>query len=247
MSSEFLRQFFVKMKELENQGQGVHLVFDLDSTLFDVSPRTERILREFIADPTHRRLFPDECEKIEKIQVTTQDWGFAAALKRVGFVDLKTEFYQQLLHYWAARFFSDSYLHYDQPYPGSVEFLQRLVSFTNVNVAYLTGRDQHRMGLGSPEVLKKWDFPLMPQKAELILKPHRSLIDADFKAEWFKNHPLVEAHEFYFFENEPVNLNRVSEITPQVKLIYFDSTHSGKEEPPSHATVISHYKIDEES
>src|SRR5690606_15584018 len=125
---------------------------------------------------------------------------------------------------------SNSYLHYDQPYEGAVDYVQALHQ-AGAHIIYLTGRDVERMGEGSVEVLKKWNFP-MNDKAELVLKPHRSMDDAEFKSDWFIKACRIDFEKIYFFENEPVNLHKILKTCPQVEMIFFKSTHAGKAAPP---------------
>lgn len=52
MSSEFLiQQILRQAEELQTSGQKCLAVFDLDSTLFYVSPRIQKVLRDFADHP----------------------------------------------------------------------------------------------------------------------------------------------------------------------------------------------------
>ena len=44
-------------------------------------------------------------------------------------------------------------------------------------------------------------------------------------------------------DNEPVVLNRIRKDHPNVQLIFFESTHSGKEEPPADIITINEFSI----
>jgi hypothetical protein len=136
-------------------------VFDLDSTLFNVSPRTQKILHEFA--------------ELHKPELKQADWGLKEALVRAGYnFDESPELHQNLRDFWVERFFTDNYLHFDIPYRGAVPFVQKL-HLTKCEIHFLTGRDVARMGKGTFEVLKKWGFPVTPEN--LHLKPHRSMDD----------------------------------------------------------------------
>lgn len=233
MSQAYLSQILVKIAALEKQNKRGLLVFDLDSTLFDVSPRVEKILIEFAKDESKARKYPEHCRLLANIRTSRSDWGFQDALVRAGLDGHHPEFQKDLRDFWYERFFSDSYLQYDLPYEGAVEFVQALYKFSNTKIAYLTGRDQHRMGVGSPEILEKWNFPLRPsERAELVLKPHKSLDDAEFKKDWFLQPEAQGFDHVWFFENEPVNVHLVRKECPHVEVVFFESTHSGKAEPP---------------
>jgi hypothetical protein len=204
-------------------------VFDLDSTLFNVAPRTEQILKEF-----------SELEKqtdLSKIKVNAKDWGLKEILIREGY-DFSKDAHQninlhkKLISFWTEKFFTNRYLHFDTPYLGAVEFTQILFK-NKIEIHYLTGRDVHRMGVGTREVLLKWGFPILSEK-NLHLKPHKDMDDHKFKLDWvvdFKNAMQHSAQhsKIYFFENEPVNINAIGEALPELEIVYLNTTHSRKE------------------
>lgn len=215
-------------------------VFDLDSTLFNVSPRTEQILKEFAVENNR----PD----FSKINVNPKDWGLKEILIRAGF-DMSGQHieniknHQNLVQYWTDKFFSNFYLHYDTPYLGAVNFVQTLFE-KNIEIHYLTGRDTPRMGQGTREVLLKWGFPLASDQ-HLHLKPHRELDDHEFKLNWvihFKKQKKDAA--IYFFENEPVNINAIGKNVPDLKIVYLNTTHSRKENVNVPVIEIEDFSLD---
>lgn len=206
-------------------------VFDLDSTLFNVSTRTQKILHEYAE--THSK------EDLKKVEIRKEDWGLKEALFREGYsVEKDLEMLNAIRDFWSARFFSSEYLHYDIPYPGAVSFVQDLAD-TGCEINYLTGRDQARMGKGSAEVLKKWGFPLTD--SNLFLKPEKTQDDELFKHDWFKklNHSNYE--KIFFFENEPVNVNAILNSCPEVEIIFLDTTHARKQEVTAKLQRIKHF------
>lgn len=199
-------------------------VFDLDSTLFNVSPRSEKILHEYAE--------LNNLKELLTVRVGPNDWGIGEALLRHGFSTEQAEStFEDLKKFWRERFFSNEYLEYDIPSAGAVHFVQMLHK-NKVEIHYLTGRDVHRMGLGTKAVLLKWLFPLAGEEF-LHLKPHRSIDDHEYKVGWVldfqKNYP--EKH-IYFFENEPVNINRIfhsAAAREAISLVHITTTHSRKE------------------
>ncbi|MNK11903.1 hypothetical protein D3C87_299540 [compost metagenome] len=217
------------------------MVFDLDSTLFDVSPRLERILLDFAALPENQKLFPEQVLLFKGIKTLRSDWGIVGALQRAGLDGHHPEFQEAVRAFWHKSFFSNHYLQYDVPYEGAVEYVQSLHQ-AGARIAYLTGRDVERMGTGSVEILNKWGFPL-DSKSELVLKPHRSMDDAEFKSDWFIQASQESFEKIYFFENEPVNLHRLLVTCPEVEMIFFKSTHAGKAEPPENIPAIMNFLL----
>ena len=206
-------------------------VFDLDSTLFNVSTRSQKILDEF-ADLHH-------LNHLKNVEIKIEDWGLKEALIRAGYKpDDELQLLKDLKHYWSERFFSNEYLHYDVPYLGAISFVQDL-SDTGCEIYYLTGRDQKRMQQGTIEVLYKWGFPL--KLDNLFLKPERSIDDEIFKLEWFRNLNHAQFQNIFFFENEPVNINAIVQYCPEVEVIFLDTTHSRKEQISSPLKKIKNF------
>lgn len=215
------------------------VVFDLDSTLFDVSPRLERILLDFAATPEFQQRFPKQVALFKDIKTLSSDWGITGSLARAGVDDQHPEFRKTLMDFWHQHFFSNEYLQYDLPTEGAVDFVND-VARIGAEITYLTGRDVQRMGVGSEKVLRKWGLPLNNQ-AKLVLKPNKILDDAEFKTDWFLEALTQNYEKIYFFENEPVILHLMAKKCPQVESYFFDSTHSGKAHPPDNLPRIINF------
>lgn len=228
--SLLLYKIVKKIKEIHRQGLNSLVVFDLDSTLFDVSPRLERILLDFAALPENKRRFPEQVVLFKHIKTLRSDWGIQGALIRAGLDGHHPEFQKAVKDYWYDNFFSSHYLQYDLPYEGAIDYV-KAIHRAGAQVAYLTGRDVARMGKGSEEVLRQWDLPLLPGEADLVLKPHKDMDDAVFKTEWFATvTQQVNYEKIYFFENEPVNICLLQEKCPDIETIFMNTTHAGKAE-----------------
>jgi len=238
-----LERILVNIQELKKAGKKTLVVFDLDSTLFDVSPRVERILLDFAAIPLHQKRFPEQVRFFKHIKTLRSDWGFEAALKRAGLDGHHPEFQEALRAYWQKHFFSNHYLQFDDIYEGALDFVQA-VDQAGARIVYLTGRDIERMGTGSREILLQWGFPLH-ENAELVLKPHRSMDDAQFKTDYFVEADKEGYEKIYFFENEPVNLRHLQQFCPHVEMIFFSSTHAGKVEPPEDIPHIMNFLLNQ--
>ncbi len=226
MSFETITLIF---NELIAKNTGSICVFDLDSTIFNVSPRSEKILHEFAID--------DQFPELLKISVLATDWGVYEALLRAGLIKSENEeLHQKLKRAWNEKFFSHEYLHYDVPYLGAIHFVQSLAA-AGVSIHYLTGRDVFRMGQGTSEVLRKWGLPYRPE--QIHLKPNKDLDDHLFKLEWMKklaaDHPTSN---IYLFENEPVNINLIGSELPEVRMIYMNTTHSRRD-----SVRVPHFEI----
>jgi hypothetical protein len=120
-------------------------------------------------------------------------------------------------------------LKYDGPYEGAIAFVSELYQL-GATIIYLTGRDVARMGRGTEESLAQWNFPL-GKRVHLALKPDKEMDDAEFKRDYLMSLPR-ENSEIWFYENEPVNIELVLREVNHVRVVYFDSVHMEKAEPP---------------
>lgn len=227
-----LNEILILCRESGAQNMRTLAVFDLDSTLFDVSTRSQKILQEFAE--TYR------LPELNKVKVDPQDWGIKEALFRAGYtVEKDHDLLIELRDFWRARFFSNEYLHYDIPYTGAINYVQSIAQ-TGCDVHYLTGRDYKRMQRGSLEVLEKWGFPLA-SKSHLHMKPEKEQDDELFKLEWFKKLNTNDYTHIFFFENEPININAVIDHAMPVHIVFVETTHSRKAEVLSAVVKIQNY------
>lgn len=242
--AKLLRKILSEVQETTLQNGKTLAVFDLDSTLFDVSPRIQQILWDFAHHPEYSKRYPETVDILKNIQTQRRDWGIKHAILRAGLGDHAAEFHEDLRLFWKQHFFSNAYLEYDKPFEGAVEFTQEIWR-KGADVVYLTGRDVLRMGEGSESVLKKWNFPIQQERTTLVLKPKAGMDDAQFKKDWFAAQSLREYEHIWFFENEPVNLLEIQKYLPEVKMIFFDSTHSGVAAPLPDVPTILHFLLED--
>ncbi len=235
------------IETMENSSAGECLaIFDLDSTLYDLTLRITAIIDRFAKDPEACSRFPDACRLLAKLEIRRNDWGLTEPLARIG-ITKKThaDFVEEVQSAWALGFFSNDFLYKDFPLPGAVRFVERCLKAKG-DVLYLTGRDTPRMGSGTEVSLRESGFPLDGVRSRLQLKPEYSLDDAQFKADEISKLALKYKH-LWLFENEPVNINAVLKRTPSVQIVFVDTCHSGLEEVCDPLATIKtfdgHFKI----
>ncbi len=241
--SSHLKKIVAQVKRSTESKEDSLVVFDLDSTLFDVSPRIQRILHDFSHDKINIKNFPESCKIIQKIETQPHDWGIKDAIIRAGLEAHHPDFHSAIKEFWKKSFFSNEYLIYDQPYDGAAEYVQKLYD-AGATIVYLTGRDIARMGSGSLQGLLQWKFPVNRPRTELVLKPDKELNDAQFKSDFFFQQLNKTYSQIWFFENEPVNIDLVRKEHPKVEVVFFKSTHSGLSIPPKDLPTIMHYLLD---
>ena len=212
----------------------VLVIFDLDSTIFDVSPRTEEILKRFSKDNEVSTKFPNECKILENVEVLSSDWGIFEPIRRLK-ISSTIDFFHIIQDYWRTHFFSNDFLHFDKPYEGSIEYILELHN-SGAKISYLTGRDQHRMGEGTKKILIDWGLPL-DEEHILYLKPQKGMSDSKFKLDIIKD-LTSDYKEVWLFENEPVNTDLIEKELPEVQIVFVDSVHSGRSVTPEHLPQI---------
>lgn len=211
-------------------------VFDMDSTLFCMKYRTQALIESCLRDSLFCKKFVNQTHKIKQIEVTETDWSVPEIMSRHGFCP-QSDIVLAVNKIWRKGFFSNDYLYLDQPYKGCVQFIQNVYQ-TGAKVYYLTARNHFTMREGTIQSLKYWKFPLEKDNKNLIMKKDQDVTDADYKTIYLKQLEK-QCEALLFFENEPVILNQVAKILPQVLIFWMNSTHCRKEEPPKKALSLS--------
>ncbi len=243
MKREILKEILFEADLAQRDSHSFLAVFDLDSTLFDLSLRVQEIMRDFSSDPINQQKFPNECQAMTAARIECTDWGLIESLERVGLSQKHSpQFFKELHDFWAFHFFSNHYLHHDQPISGSVEFVNELHTL-GARIIYLTGRDQPRMYQGTYASLKDSGFPLDKRNCQLLLKPQAELDDAEFKLDVLRT-ASRQYSRIWLFENEPVNLHLIQKHLPEVQLVFIDTTHSGREQPSPLLDSVCHFEVD---
>ena len=218
--------------------QKTAVFFDLDSTLFDVHPRTETILKKLLNDERFAAQYGTLVDQLKDVRIEKTDWGIRDAMMRHK-IQGPPEFLHAVKNFWRYHFFNDALLIDDPVYPGSDRFVQA-VAKAGAHIYYLTGRDQIRMRKGTIESLKKWNFPNVDDQ-HLLLKPSTGQEDENFKAEALK--AKSQAYQkIFFFENEPVIISKVRRENINVEIIFVDTIHSQVETSPTDLVSIREFK-----
>lgn len=205
------------------------VLLDLDSTLYEVGPRTHQILKEWIITPealqfgrvqsAMARLLP------EHVGYSLRDTFLALDLNLEGDTETAAA-WESAKHFWQARFFTSDYLKYDLAYPGAAEFSQEVYRL-GAEVAYLTGRDEPGMGDGTRARLLADGFPWGVPRTHLLMKPESRMDDLEHKQEaahYIRAHGTLIAS----FENEPPNVVALQELFPDAMHVFMDTVCSDR-------------------
>ncbi|MBX3021696.1 MAG: HAD family hydrolase [Bdellovibrionales bacterium] len=218
----------------------VAVVFDLDSTLFCVSSRTQHILRQLGHDPTFATQFAEPAEILRSIEVLPSDYSVREVIARTQ-LKPSEELGLAIRNYWRKHFFASHFLDKDILYPSANEYVNALRSL-GAEILYLTGRNHGSMREGTLRALYHHGFPLF-NETMLHMKPSDLQSDENYKVTVLKE--LVHDYDhIWFFENEPVIIAEVRMALPQIHIVFVKSAHSGKAaEPLDLPTITPDYKI----
>jgi hypothetical protein len=229
--SEVLEEVAQRVSQLKASAQGVKekhplVLFDLDSTLYEVGPRTFQILKEWLASPENHR-FPVVAKALEKLEHAHVGYSIGDTFSAAG-LDIQDPEIQAAIKavkpYWAARFFTDAYLPYDHVYPGAAAFVRKVYEL-GAEVVYLTGRDEPGMGKGTRDNLIRDGFPWDVERTHLLLKPASHLPDLEHKVaaqDYIRRHGTLVAS----FENEPPNIAALYRVFPDAMHVFVDTVYS---------------------
>lgn len=214
-----------KIKENIALGRKSYVLLDLDSTLYEVAPRTLRILRDALqalGDQAPSAV-QDAFKTLKAPGYSLEDtWrGLGLCLKDAQLGAARG----QMQAHWREAFFSNDYLDHDVAYDGAAEFAQALHAL-GAELVYLTGRDEPGMREGTLRVLKRDGFPL-GDRTHLRMKASREIDDVAHKvgaAQALAREGLVVAS----LENEPRNFVALFEAFPDALHVFVDSVCSDK-------------------
>ena len=208
------------------------LLLDLDSTLYEVGPRSHQILKEWVQSKESDA--HGEVKKLlDGIKKEKIGYSIKETFSLVG-LPLHEEHVAQALSaaktFWLDRFFTNEYLAFDHAYPGAAAFVQDVYAM-GAEIIYLTGRDEPGMGNGTRARLLQDGFPWEMDRTHLLLKKSFELDDLDHKssaADYIRNVGSLVAS----FENEPPNVIALSELFPKAMHVFMDSVYSDRPAAP---------------
>lgn len=191
------------------------IVFDIDSTLMDTSPRNQAILDRAIKD------LPQLVALRNAIPQLPPHWNLVDALRP--HIELDAAANAVLQKYWEARFFTNEWLAWDQPYPGCPSFLHKLKSL-DFRLIYLTGRHTQGMEKGTRQSFAKFGLPAGPAES-FLFKPNYTDADLAFKTRACQDLSSLGS-VVATFDNEPANVNRFIQIFPAARHLWLQTITS---------------------
>jgi phosphoglycolate phosphatase-like HAD superfamily hydrolase len=221
------RVLAVRAKASPGEGHPL-VVLDLDSTLYEVAPRTMKIISEWI-ESSEAQPFTAVRDRLKTLKETDLGYSLRDTFRAVGLsLDDPQAFraWESAKKFWVARFFRSAYVRYDRPYRGAAEFTRQLHA-QGAEIVYLTGRDEPNMGDGTRENLIRDGFPWQVERTILMTKPNIEMTDLAHKRsaglEIRERGTLIAS-----FENEPVNLVALYELFPKAMHVFVETVCSDR-------------------
>lgn len=217
---------------------GSSVLLDLDSTLYEVQPRTFKIIEEWLnSDESRpfddvRAAFLEANSKFSQIGYSQIGYSLKDTFQNHGLdVAANERALKSAKAFWSERFFSSKYVGYDLPYEGAAQFTRELEN-VGARIVYLTGRDEPGMGEGTRDALKRDGFAWGSAKTHLLLKPEFDMPDIEHKREASKFVHQYEPGLIASFENEPVNLVALYDEFPHAMHVFVDTVCSDRAAEP---------------
>ena len=228
---EVFREIDLRIRTVRERGKTPLVILDLDGTLYEVRPRSLRIVQEWV-DHAESGDHPEVRSKLSGLNMDHFGYSLKELFESLRFQleHEKTQHaFNALKEFWGARFFTHDYLSADEPYSGSVEWVHEIYKKGAKDV-YLTGRDEPGMGHGTREKLIRDGFPWGTEGVHLLLKEAYGLPDKEHKtnaAQWIRKQGEVIAS----FENEPPNLVALRDVFPEAMHGFVDTACSDHPAP----------------
>lgn len=214
---------------------GSVVVLDLDLTLADNTPRTRRILAEYVL-ARHQWSDGESIDSQRAIDLAqTQGMAFSILenFRALGIED--HEIRQHGIGFWKERFFDGAYCVFDVPYAGAASVVRSLLALGH-RVAYTTARIADRQAAGTVQWLCEHGFPICVPGTALWMKPDAAVSDSQFKAdvcraiaEWGTVSVAVD--------NEPGHCNGFAEAFDEALVVWMRTRHSPGAPPPRESLV----------
>ena len=200
-------------------------VFDLDGCLFDTRIRLVTIFHEFASvKGVEGRYFAFA----ERGDFT--DWDLKKPLRKYGMPEHEIDaMFKEFIDFWWERFFSDEYVAWDDPMPGATDLVQACYA-RGMHIVYLTGRDI-KMRKGTEQALRRCGFPYGIDRTVLFTKPKFEMEDTAYKMDALEEIAKLGT-VMVSIDNEPANINRMSERFPDALCVHIETDHSFREDRP---------------
>lgn len=201
------------------------LLLDLDSTLYEVAPRTHAIINDWVK--TTKVANDTLIEKLRALKTNQIGYSLFDTFKnaRIPLTEKHDlDAFSALKEFWWAKFFTNEYLHHDRPYENASAFAQKAHG-AGAYIVYLTGREEAPMLEGTVKNLIRDKFPWDTGRTSLLMRQSATQSDLEHKAlacERVRQTGKLIAS----FENEPQNVVALYKSFPESMHVFMDTVCS---------------------
>lgn len=225
-------------------------IFDLDETLIDTQTRKVLGLRD-----AARELKGDGADgargavlsyRLASLYEQSNRYDLEQMLKTAG-IATDSPFFKPLIVATMTTYNSGEYIDFDRQVPCAVSFVRKImrpVRGQGVFPVFLTGRNEANLGAATLQSLKTLGFIRNGDAFLLKLKGDSKEHDAEFKERValgllpeLKKKGINQAEVVLVAENEPKNLNLLSNVFPKAVRIFIGGAQIGKEPLPAGLAV----------
>lgn len=203
------------------------VLFDIDSTIMDTSPRNFAILKEAEKEMDFLRGVSTS------LSPESMGWNICSDVDAVR--PLSSDEDKKLHNYWKERFFFDPWVRMDTPYPGIVSLLRWLSDAKKIPLVYLTGRDRLNMAKGTIEAFRHYGIPA-GAGTSFLFKPSQDVDDLSFKEQALKDIAAMGT-VVLAVENEPANANAMYHAFPTAKVALIDTVTAPNPSEPERGII----------
>jgi hypothetical protein len=228
----------LSLESLQNPSKKSLFILDIDSTLVTTHQRNQNIIDDWVRH--FAKDYPEDSQALTGAFCQYGDYGYHNALERIQFKEQKTGAMDHFHQFWRENFFSNKYLHADLAVRGAVHWVQDLEE-KGVDFVYLTARHKETMWEGTLSSMDQLGFPM--SEDILFLKEDLTVPDAVYKSNKITEILKTTDKNLCLIDNEPLVLHQVLKDHPQVQLVWFDSTHSGKKQAPEGVLAIQDFQF----
>ncbi|MCP4581140.1 MAG: hypothetical protein GY839_05945 [candidate division Zixibacteria bacterium] len=208
------------MKRAAQSNQRPVMVIDIDGTIAEHFLRTQQIFIEAIKELE----LPESFKKnLNDFDPFAYDYNPKPNLIEMG---LEGETLAKMIKYWNKYFFSNKFLHLDNQIEGGSEFVHKILGL-DIDVIYLTGRDEQNMGEGTRVWLTKNNFMNEHYRTSILMKTNLDIENVDSKALSAQSIQKV-GEPVLIIDNEPCELEAMWDQFPRAATILMDTPNSGR-------------------
>lgn len=213
------------------------VVFNIDGCLLDNRPRSQAILRDFVA--TGGDSLATIADSVQAIRADSIDYFVVESFRGAGIHNLFI--LESALKFWSEHFFSNQYVRHDIPVGGAVGYINRLHD-AGALIVYISGRGATTMWEGTTASLQACGFPVGTARTLLVMKPTPREDNIAYKRREYARIASL-GRVVGAFENDPRAGEAMARAFPRADIILVRRPHPRSEArlPPDRTATIDRF------